>query len=55
MHNMQNMTVFTICKKNVCNNMLINMQYMQSMSLIQYAEYVEKYVKKYAQYAKQYA
>ncbi len=31
------------------------MQNMQSMSSIQYAEYVKKYVEQYAQYAKQYA
>ncbi len=35
--------------------MLTNMQIMQIMSSIQYAEYVKKYVESYAQYAKQYA
>jgi hypothetical protein len=29
------------------------MQNMQSMSLIQYAEYVKKYVEQYAQFAKE--
>jgi hypothetical protein len=33
----------------------MNMKNMHSMSLIQYAKYVNEYVKQYAQYAKQYA
>jgi hypothetical protein len=47
MHNMQNLTVFTMCRKYV-NNMLIYTQNMRSMSLIQYAKYINKYVEQYA-------